>query len=288
VEIIDAQIHELGPIKPWNSALGPESSLVVACELAIAAMDAVGVDRALIHARGDLCDFAASHYGERLGAYKTADAKAADIESAVAEVPATPGLVAMRAILGFWRTAAPPEELRTGVFEPLFSAAEKHNVPLFCYIPGFPEDLAPVARAHPNLTLIVDHLGLPQQPTPVDHEPFQRLEQLLTLAQFPNIAVKLCGMHTLSRQPYPWPDIWPHMHKVINAFGPERLMWASDFTRLRFADGTTNRAPRQKWYGLYSESLKHIVESSELSTQDKEMILGGTVRRLLHWPSSAM
>jgi L-fuconolactonase len=284
MQIIDSQHHELLPVKPLDRELGPEVANTVACELAIAAMDAVGVDFALYHARGDLCDFAVRNYGDRLGGYKSVDRNAPDVEAQFVEVTQTPGLVAMRAVLGFWQTAAPPEDLRAGAWEPVFEAAEKHGVPLFCYAPGWPQDLEPVAQAHPGLTLIIDHIGLPQQPTPVDPDPFQRLPQLLALARYPNVAVKLCGVHTLSRKPYPWPDIWPQMRKMVDAFGPERLLWASDFTRLRFADGTTTRAPKKDWYADYSQALNHILEADDLSKDEKELILGGAVRRLLQIP----
>jgi hypothetical protein len=69
---------------------------------------------------------------------------------------------------------------------------------------------------------------------------------------------------------------------------PERLLWASDFTRLRFVDGTTLRAPMADWYGLYWQSLTHLLDTPELSPGEKELILGGNVRRLLGWPKTGI
>lgn len=286
MEIIDAQIHELQPFKPWNPKYDPESALVLACEVAIAAMDAVGVDVALFNARQALCEFATAHYPDRFGSYVVVDPNVPNLETLVSQVRAKPGSLALRAVLGNWKTGGPPEGLRAGVFDPLFAAAERHGVPLFCFIPDYAGDLEPVAKAHPQLTLIVDHIGVVQQPMPMhgDSEPFARLPELLKLAEFPNIAVKWCGAETLSREPYPHSDLWPHLHKVIDRFGPNRVMWASDFTRLRYKDGVTERAPRDRWYGLYSDSLSYLRDTSELSSADKEMILGGTVRRVLRWP----
>ena len=88
----------------------------------------------------------------------------------------------------------------------------------------------------------------------------------------------------LSREPYPHRDLWPRLHPVIEAFGPERLMWGSDYTRLRMGVGTTDRGPREEWGGLYSDAVNYLRDTSELSEADKATIFAGTIRRVLEWP----
>ena len=74
---------------------------------------------------------------------------------------------------------------------------------------------------------------------------------------------------------YPHSDIWPHYSRMIKAFTPDRVMWASDFSRLRN-------------YGRdYADELHLIRDTNELSNSDKEKILGKTVRHLLRWPAPA-
>jgi L-fuconolactonase len=68
----------------------------------------------------------------------------------------------------------------------LYAAAEKYDLPLFVSTHGHADVMASVARTHPGLTLIIDHLGVSQSPvSPPRPEPWDRLDGLLSLAQFP-------------------------------------------------------------------------------------------------------
>jgi L-fuconolactonase len=131
-------------------------------------------------------------------------------------------------------------------------------------------DVKAVAQAYPELQLVVDHFGLRQPPLmDADPEPFGALPQLLELSELPNVAVKFSGAPTLTNEPYPFDDLWPHLNEVVEAFGPERLMWASDYQRV------TNHT--------YAEALAFVCDTSELSESDKEWILGKTAREILRW-----
>jgi L-fuconolactonase len=70
---------------------------------------------------------------------------------------------------------------------------------------------------------------------------------------------------------------------VVDAFGPQRLMWGSDFTRLRWIPVVGGLAPREQWH-YYSDSVGYLRDTTELSASDKELIFGGTIRRVLRWP----
>jgi L-fuconolactonase len=158
----------------------------------------------------------------------------------------------------------------------LFAAAEREGLAMFLLAPGFPAEMAQVARAFPDLVLIIDHLGLRQYPPLViEGQPLGKLPGLLSLAQFPNVLVKLCGAQLFSGEPYPHGDIWEWLRPVVDAFGPERMIWASDFTRLRMVP------EGQPWRGTYGEALGVVRDSDALSASEKEMILGGNVRRVL-------
>ena len=101
---------------------------------------------------------------------------------------------------------------------------------------------------------------------------FAELPELLELAQLPNVTVKLSGVATLSREPFPFADVRPHMHRIVEAFGPERLMWGSDVTR---AEGIAT----------YAEGLNWLIEFGELSGEDLRALLGATLRRVFGWYS---
>jgi L-fuconolactonase len=122
--------------------------------------------------------------------------------------------------------------------------------------------------------------------SPPRDEPWDRLPGLLSLAQFANVQVKFSGAPALSREPYPHHDVWPYLHQVINAFGPERLMWGSDFTRLRWVPVVGGLAPRDQWR-FYSDSVNYLRDTTEIGPRDKELIFAGTIRRVLRWPKAA-
>jgi L-fuconolactonase len=285
MEIIDAQIHDPRPVRPLDAGYGEDVHLLLGCELAREAMDSVGVDVALVNSRQKVCDYFAARYPDRFAGCPLWDSRTADVDAWAAGYRDRPGILAVRVVLVDWATGAPVDNFTTGRLEPVFAAAERHRLPLFAMAMGLADQLVPVARAHPELTLIVDHLGVSSPPVMTSNpDPWTELPAVLDLARFPNVAVKVTGATALSRTPYPHADLWPHLHKLISAFGPERLMWGSDFTRLRCAPGTNQRGPRENWAGLYSDCVNFLRDTSEISQTDKEMMFAGTIRRLLRWP----
>jgi predicted TIM-barrel fold metal-dependent hydrolase len=285
MEVIDAQIHDPHPVAALDRKYMGEFEVLLGTELAREAMDAVGVDIALMNTRQDLLDFAIARYPERFVGCGRLDARAVDLEEQVRTFRDRPGMLAVRSTAVNWATRQESDEFHSGRLEPLFTAAEKHRLPLFLFASGICPSVVPVAERHPNLTLIIDHNGLPSPPPmKLDADPWTQLPEVLTLARFPNVAVKLSAPNALSKKPYPHEDVWPHMHKLLKAFGPERLVFASDFTRLRMAPGTTDRGRRDQWAALYGDSVNYLRDTTEVSQSDKELLFGGALRSLLRWP----
>lgn len=292
MEIIDAQIHQPRTARPLG-APGAETDhygnlllhgegvtendyalqTLVSIELAREAMDCVGVDAALLNGPLEFMDAAIDRYPDRFAACVTWDVTIADPDEWIREFRQAPAHLAIRA--GFANPA----------LEPMFAAAEKQGVPVFG---GFRQAaaVAPVAEAHLDLTIIVDHFGLSQPPVfKQKPDPWDELPITLALAKYPKVHVKFSGAPALSLQPYPHQDVWPRLHEVIDAFGPDRLMWASDFTRMRMSEGNTAlNGPKSAWGGLYSDAVGFLRDTSEVSQDVKEEIFGQTIRRVLHWP----
>jgi hypothetical protein len=293
MEIIDAQIHQPRTASPLG-ARGAETDhygnllhhghgvsesdyalqTLVSIELAREAMDCVGVDVALLNGPLEFMDAAVKRYPERFAACMTWDVGIADPDAWIGKFRQDSAHLAIRA--GFGNPA----------LEPMFAAAEMQDVPVFG---GFRQAaaVAPVAEAHPALSIIVDHFGISQPPVfRQKPDPWDELPITLALAKYPNVYVKFSGAPALSLQPYPHADVWPHLHAVIDAFGPDRLMWASDFTRMRMAEGdTAANGPKSAWGGLYSDAVGFLRDTSEVSLDVKGQIFGGTIRRVLRWPA---
>ena len=286
LEVIDCQLHEVG-VKSDVPVDDPAMRNRLILEVTLSAMDAVGVDAALLFPLDDaFADFAIAEFPDRFASIPMIrDPSVVGLDDRIARLRESPGILGLR-VIGMWsRTDAdPPRDPQ--LFEPIFAAAERHDVPVFLFVGGNLERAVPVLEAHPDLTVIIDHLGLRQPPLEQrDDPPFRRLPDLLALARFPNVAVKVCGVPALSEEQYPFTDAWPFVHQMFEAFGPERLMWASDIPRFQGKIGFEPWFTRDDFAGkhTYAESLDFFRNTSELSPSEKELLLGQNLRRILRW-----
>ena len=284
LEIIDAQIHEPRPAKPLSE--GHEAiSAEVEVELAREALDSVGVDIALAVTSDKFIAVAAERYPGRFPGVVTFNHNSPDLAADVARVRADPNNIAGRAMVGDWTDATLRPEFERGLFDPLFAAAEKEGLPVFVSTHGWGKVMGPVAERHPDLTLIIDHIGVSQHPvSPPNPEPWRTFPDLLALARYPNVNVKLCGAPLLSEQNYPYDDVWPKLDQLFEAFGVERVLWGSDYTRMRMADLPRGERPRQRGV-TYADSLNYLLRTDRLSYAQKKAVLGQSARRVLKWPA---
>ncbi|GAB3285535.1 amidohydrolase family protein [Kineosporia babensis] len=284
MDIVDAQLHLPTPARPWQH--GDESLPDLQIEILLAQLDAAGVDSAvLVHTPhlfpAEVCIQAATAYPDRFATVLEYDESALDIAEQIADIRHRPGVVGARI-----NTIFPPanaERLRAGAYENLLSAAETHGVPVCVLAAGNLTDVADVARTHPDLSLTIDHLGLAQPPfAPVDTSPWHGLDDLLSLAALPNVAVKLSGAPTLSTTGYPYPDIWPHLNRVLESFGVDRVMWGTDHHRILGRFPGMDPLPKYPGYHSYAQGLHYLLDNDQLTIDEKAALLGGTTRRILN------
>jgi L-fuconolactonase len=121
------------------------------------------------------------------------------------------------------------------------------------------------ADRHPNQVLIVDHIAKPRIRDGVA-TPWR--EQIRRLALRPNVYCKLSGMVTEANWTT-WTEdqLKPYFDVVLNAFGPRRLLFGSDWPVCLLA--TSYRA----WFEIV---LKWI---APLAQGERDAILGGTAAR---------
>lgn len=152
-----------------------------------------------------------------------------------------------------------------------WSAAERADVPVMVLVPNEMLDLVGrVADRRPGLRLAVDHMGL----TPyVIYEDFSEpLKPLLELAKRPNVSVKASALPDSVADPFPFRSVHEPLHRVVDAFGPRRVFWGSDLTRLKVPYGECVR--------LFSEELPFLSEA------DREWVLGRGVMEWTGWSAS--
>jgi L-fuconolactonase len=281
--IIDSQIHiweDDSAGRPWNREYGESRKWFlcpgdpVTTERAVDSMDQLGVDLAILTTLplyGDIEyeQTAVRQYSERFRIAVQLDLSVPHPEEIVEIYAQDPAVVAVRLSFTFEQDQY-YVALHEGAYDPIFRTAERHGLPVMLAVLGRPQEVAPLAHSFGNLQLVVDHLAIDQgRPGVIPEDPFSVMEALLELAIHPNITLKLSGLPTVSKGAYPFVDLWPYLHQIIDAFGPERLIWASDFSRTR------------PMYS-YAEGLDYLRESSELSDGEKRLILGESAERLFH------
>jgi len=81
-----------------------------------------------------------------------------------------------------------------------------------------------------GVRILVDHCGRPS----VEHGLAQRgFQALLALGTTRRAWVKLSGLVKFSHEPVPHEDAWPFVHALLDAFGLDHCLWASDWPYLR-------------------------------------------------------
>jgi L-fuconolactonase len=283
LQVIDSQIHTPHLPKPFDG-LNDVSERVLATELARESMDAVGIDIAIMNSAEVDIDAAVDRYPDRFWGVASASPDMPNPEEFVRNYRNRKNRLGIRLNMRNWQTGAKSEEYVAGKWDPWFAAAETYQVPIFLSAQNQPIAVEEVAQKYPRLIGIVSHLGLAQPPPmTIADDPWEKLEQVNALARHSNISIQFCGGLSLSREPFPHRDAWTRLLTMVDAFGPDRLMWGSDYTRMRMAPGTTHLGDRSGWATTYMDSLAFVRDTDELSSSDKEAILGGTARRLLRF-----
>jgi L-fuconolactonase len=278
---IDAQVHAYErnhPGRPWAGVLhGP---LEVTGKDMVAAMDAVGVDGAVLVSPFSMYRYDASYALEvyaahpgRFGLVKPVNPADPAVANTIADWAAIDGTVGIRIMLNREGVSTDPAD--PGLNRVL-AAAARHSLPVNLMATGRLEQAGQLAARNPDTSLVIDHLGLqqPSQP-PAPAAPFADLPKLLALAPHGNIAVKISGACTLSHEPFPYNDIWDPLWRIFDAFGLNRCMWGTDWTR---AVGVLT----------YQQGVEPFRLTDRLSDSDRVALMGETLRRVYNWsPSKA-
>jgi predicted TIM-barrel fold metal-dependent hydrolase len=275
VPIIDAQIHPYErnhPGRPWVDALpGPAE---VTGEQLVAAMNEVGVDAAILVSAFALYRYDASYavqvrnaHPDRFALVKPVDIAEPAVGEVITDWAKTPGAVAVRILIFSSR----PLESDDPGLNLAISTAARHSLPVNLACVANLQLAAQLAERHPNCRLVIDHLGLrqPMTPPPLD-DPFGNLPAVLELAKHENVAIKVSGVCTLSREKYPFADIWDPLWRVFDAYGFDRCMWGTDWTRA--CDFLS--------FGQAAEAFRR---HERLTQSERAALMGGTLRSIYNW-----
>lgn len=283
LDIVDTQIH-----------IGPGY-----IEETLAAMDALGIrsvmvdeywvqkmnnepyhqlDNGAIRPVCPTAELAAQMYPERFSWMLRVKRDDPEYASVIRQVKDAPGGKAIRLDAGM-----NPLDIKAfgdGGYDEVLKTIDENNLPVFIYLPDQPEMIARAAERFTNLRMIVDHCGLYNNPMraalsgtpPLSKEEQMALyDRVLRLSDYPNVALKWAHTSEMFEAPvYPGTELMPVLRKTIQAFGADRIMWASDFSVNQMGE-------------TWAEILFGMRNQAELTEEEVTAIMGQTARTWLNW-----
>jgi predicted TIM-barrel fold metal-dependent hydrolase len=135
---------------------------------------------------------------------------------------------------------------------------------VLCPIGRIPDVEKVIERHNERLDVCIDHMA----DSPIDQP--DELKKLLRLSRYPRVYVKLSHLWSLSKQEYPYRDTHDQVRRLYDAFGPQRLMWGTDWP------GVEDYCGYAKALALYRDEIRFF------NDDDRKWILGETALKL--WP----
>jgi predicted TIM-barrel fold metal-dependent hydrolase len=275
MQIVDAQIHVWGSGLPSNLAHRQVTAFTT--EEAVGLMDEGGVDAAVIHPPGwdpgstEMAFAAVRNYPGRFAIMGAFPLDQPENRSLVTSWRSQPGMLGLR--YGFLQ-----EPLRgwleDGTLDWLWEAAERADVPVAMLATDSLAAIGRIAERHPGLRLTIDHLGGRGGTTTLkDAAAMTHMPALLALAKHPNVAVKATGAPGYSSEAYPFPTMQTFVRQIYDAFGPQRMFWGTDITKMPCS--------WRQCVTMFTEEMPWLSES------DKELIMGQAVCAWWGWDRPA-
>jgi predicted TIM-barrel fold metal-dependent hydrolase len=277
--VSDAQVHlwEVHrPDRPWpqEQQRPPHRPNGFSPEEMLAEMNAAGVDRAVIvpptwvGENNATALEAAARYPRRFAVVGRFDVKAADAGAQLEGWLKQPHMLGVR--MSF-HVKPFVDWIDDGSLDWFWESCERLGIPVMALVPGMAHKLLPIAERHRGLNLLVPHMACPLDTRGADA--FAKLDGLLALARYPGVVVMVSSAPCFSRESYPFRDLHPFLKRIFDVFGPRRMLWGADLSRLT---------------STYAECLDLFQQALDfLSAEDKEWILGKTLSQVLRWPEAS-
>lgn len=273
--IVDAHIHMWPPNtpeRPWVPGRRPQLPEPFTIERVVPMIDETGVDRVVIvppTLEGDRLDYgqeAAKRYPGRFGIMGLINLNDPTTARRFPTWREQPGVLGIRLNIAgeqaLWLT--------DGTADWFWPSAEKAGIPVMLLTTGQTPQFAGIAERHPQLTLIIDHMGVSSETLRNKKLP-EAVDQSVALAKYPNVSVKLSSAPHFSSESYPFRDMTPHIRRLFDVYGPRRCYWGTD---------VTNSYAKTS----YRQRVTHFTEElSFLSEADKDWIMGRAIVECLRW-----
>ncbi|MBX9757313.1 MAG: amidohydrolase [Beijerinckiaceae bacterium] len=273
--IVDSQIHIWKadtPERPWVKGAVAQLPEPMTIERLVPIMDDSGVDKVVVvppsleGTRFDYGQEAARRHPGRFATMGRVNLNDPAEKERVPRMLDAPHLMGAR----FYFQPSTAKWLSDGTADWFWPVAEAVRLPVMFLTVNQTPAFAAIAEKHPQLPLIIDHLGVTIESVKDGSMP-TRIAETVALAKYPNVSVKLSSTPLYSAQSYPWRDMDDHIKRVFDAYGPQRCHWGSDIT---------NSFDR----GSMKQRITHFTEELRfLSEEDKDWIMGRSILAKLRW-----
>ena len=267
--IVDAQVH----IWRTGTATPPHLTTAYLAEDAIRDMDAAGVDAAILHPPASWDPLSNEQAIEAVLAYPqhwaVVDADTGppldqpDSPALIASWKERPGMLGLRLYFNKPHNQDWPLD---GTLDWLWPIAEKAQLPIALLAGDWLPLFGKIAARHPDLKLTVDHMGALRGAK--GDAAFPKMKELTALARFPNVAVKLTGGPFYADDAYPFISLHKHYRAMYDAFGPHRLFWGTDITKMPCS---------------WRQCVTHFEAIDWIPEADKKLIMGDAICAWLGW-----
>lgn len=211
-----------------------------------------------------LATAAAIRHPERFGFVQRVAWNDPALEAVIEALAVTPGCRGLRMHLFEEPDLA---AFRDGRCDPLLACAQRHDLTVGFLAKDAGLVLGETLARFPDARFVIDHCGWPRGPVPWD--------ATLKLAALPNVWLKWGHARRAFRAAGdPVPVLRTELLRALEAFGRERILWASD---------VTHDASGRPW----AELLADVREHPGLSAEDRDWLLARTARAVYRWPLPA-
>ena len=278
--LIDSQVHAYeanSPRRPWDTT--PKWPTEVTGVQMVSEMDSLGVDGGILVSAFSLYGYDASYaievrnqFPDRFALVKPIDPDDPSVPEIVSEWKRTPGAVGVRIMMP--KDPISPLQ-RMGVndsgLDLICREALRNDLPvnILCW-DNLDAGFAVIDR-NPDTRFIIDHMGILQPMAgQVSNKPWSELPKVLELASRRNATIKVSGACTLSKEAYPFSDIWDPLAQIFDAWGLERCLWGSDWTRtFALVD--------------YKQAVGPFQMTDRLTKAEKGELMGGACAKAYGW-----
>jgi L-fuconolactonase len=195
------------------------------------------------------------------------DFKAPDAPEQIAELARDPLLKGLRPML---QDLPDPDWIADPACDAAAGAMQRHGLVFDALVlPHQLHGLHRFASRHPDLPIVIDHAAKPLIATG-EIEPWRT--DMAALAALPQVHCKVSGLLTEAGDRRDGAALQPYVQSLWSLFGPQRLLWGSDWPVLNLA------ADYAGWWALAHELAQHLSPAPQ--PDDLAALFGGNAARL--------